>query len=422
MLLALALLAGCAAGAADGTTVAVSAPPEVDEGAEFTVTLNISDVANFKACQFDLVYDPPVILVLEPESGPAGVTPGLIGSTTVSIDLWNYQPPGTPGTIRILGRAQGNASVSGSGYLAEVHFHVIGTPCHTSALNLSNVMLFDAEGNLIEPVALVNASVHVQGPIPTPTPEPTPSPTPEPTPTGTPSPTPTPTPTMTPEPSPTPTVTPTPTPTPTATPTPTPTPGTTVSINAPPEVLPEGNFIAIVAIAEVSNFHLGQFDVKYDPAVIHVTDVTNGLMGPTVVTISVWGFIPPSPPNTQGRIRVLCTTGSASGSGSLAQIHFQVVGPAGSSSVLDLLNGVLSDVNAKEITPVTWLDGAVQVVEYPPWDVNEDGCVNVLDLILVGQHFGETGPACWIREDVNCDGAINVLDVILIGQHFGEGC
>jgi hypothetical protein len=57
-----------------------------------------------------------------------------------------------------------------------------------------------------------------------------------------------------------------------------------------------------------------------------------------------------------------------------------------------------------------------------PWDVNSDACISVLDIILVGQHFGETGEPCWIPEDVNCDGVISVLDIILIGQHFGEGC
>jgi hypothetical protein len=51
-------------------------------------------------------------------------------------------------------------------------------------------------------------------------------------------------------------------------------------------------------------------------------------------------------------------------------------------------------------------------------DVNSDGFVNVLDLILVGQHLGETGPPGWIPEDINADGQINVLDMILIGQHW----
>jgi hypothetical protein len=41
-------------------------------------------------------------------------------------------------------------------------------------------------------------------------------------------------------------------------------------------------------------------------------------------------------------------------------------------------------------------------------------------MILVGNHFGETGTPGWIPEDVNSDGAINVFDMILIGNHFGE--
>ena len=56
------------------------------------------------------------------------------------------------------------------------------------------------------------------------------------------------------------------------------------------------------------------------------------------------------------------------------------------------------------------------------WDVYVDGCINVSDLILVGQQWGETGASGWIREDVRKDGTINVLDLILVGQHWGEGC
>lgn len=56
------------------------------------------------------------------------------------------------------------------------------------------------------------------------------------------------------------------------------------------------------------------------------------------------------------------------------------------------------------------------------WDVYVDGCINVQDLILVGQHWEETGDPGWIREDVRKDGEINVLDLILVGQHWGEGC
>ena len=58
------------------------------------------------------------------------------------------------------------------------------------------------------------------------------------------------------------------------------------------------------------------------------------------------------------------------------------------------------------------------VQEYENWDVNEDSGSNVLDMVLIGQHFGENGETGWIRADVNEDGTINVLDMIIVGQHW----
>ena len=55
---------------------------------------------------------------------------------------------------------------------------------------------------------------------------------------------------------------------------------------------------------------------------------------------------------------------------------------------------------------------------YAAWDVNEDGSVNVLDMTLISQDFGQTGTPGWIREDVNGDGVINIQDLIIIGQHL----
>ncbi|MCP3682747.1 MAG: DUF1565 domain-containing protein [bacterium] len=55
---------------------------------------------------------------------------------------------------------------------------------------------------------------------------------------------------------------------------------------------------------------------------------------------------------------------------------------------------------------------SVQVLE---WDINQDGTVNILDLIRVGQRMGQSGGA----EDVNNDGTINILDMILVAQHQG---
>ena len=51
-------------------------------------------------------------------------------------------------------------------------------------------------------------------------------------------------------------------------------------------------------------------------------------------------------------------------------------------------------------------------------DVNGDGEVDILDLVLVGRHFGEEGEN--IEGDVNGDGKVDINDLILVGKHFGR--
>ena len=52
-------------------------------------------------------------------------------------------------------------------------------------------------------------------------------------------------------------------------------------------------------------------------------------------------------------------------------------------------------------------------------DINQDGTVNILDLVLVGQNLGQK-PASHPRADVNNDGQVNVLDLVLVAEHLGE--
>ena len=53
-----------------------------------------------------------------------------------------------------------------------------------------------------------------------------------------------------------------------------------------------------------------------------------------------------------------------------------------------------------------------------PWDVNDDGTVNVQDLVLVANELGESGES--LKGDVNGDGTVNILDLVLVASHFGE--
>ena len=56
----------------------------------------------------------------------------------------------------------------------------------------------------------------------------------------------------------------------------------------------------------------------------------------------------------------------------------------------------------------------------PNWDINYDGIVKILDLVLVGNHYGETGDPGWIREDVDNNGKIESLDIQLVANNFDK--
>ena len=53
------------------------------------------------------------------------------------------------------------------------------------------------------------------------------------------------------------------------------------------------------------------------------------------------------------------------------------------------------------------------------WDVNNDGIVDIQDLLLVSNNFGKVNPAN-PEVDVNQDGNVDIIDLLLIASHYGE--
>jgi hypothetical protein len=54
----------------------------------------------------------------------------------------------------------------------------------------------------------------------------------------------------------------------------------------------------------------------------------------------------------------------------------------------------------------------------PNYDVVMDGDVDLLDLVAVAMHYQENGPEGWIREDVDNEGEVNILDLLLVGNYY----
>ena len=80
-------------------------------------------------------------------------------------------------------------------------------------------------------------------------------------------------------------------------------------------------------------------------------------------------------------------------------------------AVLLLICGLHSICYAQDTPEV------IQEEADPKLDLNDDGTINILDLVLVASSFGERGAN---DADVNDDGVVNILDLVLVASAFGK--
>lgn len=107
-------------------------------------------------------------------------------------------------------------------------------------------------------------------------------------------------------------------------------------------------------------------------------------------------------------------TGSSE-EGTLVTITFEVLDAK--ASRLNLSEVIISGLGGAEFQTIT---ENAEILEPPktPWDVNNDGRVNILDLTFVASHFGaDIFPP---EADVNGDGKVNILDLASVASHFDE--
>ncbi len=427
--------------------VRICAPDEPAPDSDFTAGLSISEVVDFDGCYYDVSLDASVLRL-------DNITSGLIGSITIPVDLyWEI----SSGTWRVVQSIPGAIGVSGSGYLAVLHFHVIGSEGDSGAISLSNGTLYDTLAEEIPAATWAGDSVDVAS-LDT-TPPAVASVLPEADAFGVDEDTPisatfsdtmdaatitagsftlvtdsipvsgsvsynsiTYTATFTPDAdlagSTIYTATLSTAITDTAgnplasayswsfTTAVAISPAVAVGIDAPTEVAPDSDFTAYVTISEVTDFDACQYDVTFDASVLRLDDVTSGLIGSTTIPVDLYWEI------SSGTWRVVQSIPGATGvsdSGYLAVLHFHVIGSEGASSAISLSNGMLWNIQADWIATV-WSWDSVDVTWVLPGDANGDGVINALDITKVERIIALLD-AQTPGADANQDGVVNALDI-----------
>ena len=106
--------------------------------------------------------------------------------------------------------------------------------------------------------------------------------------------------------------------------------------------------------------------------------------------------------------------------------HKTIILPVGSPPGIWGLAGMTIQDKAQNILRVDFTEivhfEVVDASIYTQSDVNQDGTVNIQDLVLVANAIGHPGAAAdgELNTDINADGTVNILDLVQVANHFGE--
>jgi len=268
----------------------IISPDEVYSGQIFQAVVSVGKTPGLDFYQFEIGFDTDLIEIINDEGG-SGVSPGMIGSTTVPVDFWYYISEARD-KIRVAGDLLGDEGVYGDGSLVTVSFTVTGAIGQSCELSLSNALFLDYEGKQIKTV-LNNGFVSIVEP---------------------------------------------------ATP-------TLVNILPGSDIAYAGETLPVeIKISDVTDLNTYQFDLSFNENAMQIAGeeggvgVRKGIIEGTDIQIDNWGFVPYGSPG--GKVRVMGRIPNnigASGTGSLATIDFVILDNGYCSSDLVLSNLRLFD-------------------------------------------------------------------------------
>ena len=190
---------------------------------------------------------------------------------------------------------------------------------------------------------------------------------------------------------------------------------TTISFSPPStETLGIGEQLTVsINIVGGKNVAGYQATVVFDPAAVLYFSSTGGeyLSDGAFFTASDVG-------KNYVRLESASLVGSSDGNGTLATITFQVVDAKASG--LFLAQVTLVDPDGERLFPCiengtgrddTMADSVVIEPVYRAEDINDDGVVNIQDLVLVSANTGKRGKN---KADINGDGVVDIVDLVKV--------
>ena len=160
-----------------------------------------------------------------------------------------------------------------------------------------------------------------------------------------------------------------------------------------------------------------QFDIAFDPAVLEAINVSEGdfLKADGGTTFFHGGSIDNAAGKIGGLNAARLSAQGVSGTGTLLQVRFKA--KSAGETALTLHKFQFGSVTGDSIPAGPHQITIVVEGQLATGDVNRDGVVTILDLILVAQQLGKRVSAD-SPVDVNGDGIVSILDLIRVSQEI----
>ena len=181
----------------------------------------------------------------------------------------------------------------------------------------------------------------------------------------------------------------------------------------------EDTFTLDIGAKDVFDLAGWQFDITFDPNILEAVNVSEGnfLKTDSGTTFFQGGSIDNAAGKITGLNAARLSAQGVSGTGSLLQVRFKA--KSAGETELVLQNFEFGAITGESIPAGPHQIQIVVEGRLATGDVNRDGIVSILDLILVAQQLGQRVSA-GSAVDVNGDGIVSILDLILTSQAIGS--